>query len=176
MKFFVIALVCSFSWKVFPYYLFQTLQSIAFVCLAFPKSVTAHQIGSGLSGLGLGAITLDWTTIASFLFSPLISPFFAIVNVFVGYVLVMYIVTPVTYWGLDLYNAKTFPIFSSHLFTTQGPEYNISLIVNKKFELDLEAYEKHGRINLSTFFAVTYGISFATIASTLSHVALFYGR
>ena len=80
------------------------------------------------------------------------------------------------YWGLNLYNAKTFPIFSSDLYTAQGPEYNVSLIVNEKFELDLAAYEKHGRIHLSTFFAVTYGIGFATIASTLTHVALFYGR
>ena len=113
---------------------------------------------------------------ASFLFSPLISPFFAIANVFVGYVLVMYFVIPISYWGLNVYNAKNFPIFSSDLFTAQGQEYNISTIVNRKFELDKVQYEQQGRINLSTFFALTYGFGFATIASTLTHVALFYGR
>ncbi|KAH7567617.1 hypothetical protein JRO89_XS07G0105100 [Xanthoceras sorbifolium] len=176
VKFFGIALVCSFCWKLFPDCLFQTLQSIAWVCWAFPKSVTAHQLGSGLSGLGLGAITLDWTTIASFLFSPLICPFFAIANVFVGYALIMYLVIPMAYWGLNLYSAKTFPIFSSHLYTAKGPEYNVTSIVNEKFELDLASYDKHGRIHMSTFFALTYGFGFATIASTLTHVALFYGR
>lgn len=176
VKFFMIALVCSFCWHLFPGYFFQSLQSISWVCWAFPNSVAAHQIGSGLNGLGVGALTLDWTAVASFLFSPLICPFFAIANVFVGYAFIIYVVIPVAYWGLNLYNAKTFPIFSSHLYTAQGPEYNITLIVNDKFELDLASYKQHGRIHMSTFFALTYGFGFATIAATLTHVALFYGR
>lgn len=75
-----------------------------------------------------------------------------------------------------MYNAKRFPIFSSHLFTAQGQKYNISAIVNDKFELDLAKYQDQGRIHLSMFFALTYGFGFATIASTLTHVAFFYGR
>ncbi|XVE49429.1 hypothetical protein DITRI_Ditri01bG0081700 [Diplodiscus trichospermus] len=175
-KFFLIVLICSFFWYAVPGYLFTTLTSISWVCWIFSKSVTAQQLGSGLRGLGLGALTLDWTAVASFLFSPLISPFFAIVNVFVGYVLIIYIAIPTAYWGLDLYNASRFPIFSSHLFTAQGQKYNITAIVDDKFEIDLAKYEEQGRINLSMFFALTYGFGFATIASTLTHVALFYGR
>ncbi|CAK9152107.1 unnamed protein product [Ilex paraguariensis] len=175
-KFFVVALTCSFCWYLFPGYFFQTLQSISWVCWAFPNSVTAHQLGSGFSGLGLGALTLDWSAVASFLFSPLICPFFAIANVFVGYALIIYIVIPISYWGFNVYNAKTFPIFSADLFTAQGQEYNITNIVNNKFELNQEQYDIQGRIHLSMFFALTYGFGFATIASTLTHVALFYGR
>ncbi|KZV25328.1 oligopeptide transporter 4-like [Dorcoceras hygrometricum] len=175
-KFFVIALGCSFCWYIFPGYLFRTLSSISWICWVFPKSVTAHQIGSGLHGLGVGAFTLDWATVASFLFSPLISPFFAIANVLVGYVVIMYIVIPISYWGLNVYHAKNFPIFSADLFTADGQDYDISKIVNSKFELDTDQYQKQGRINLSTFFALTYGFGFATIAATVSHVALFYGR
>ncbi|KAE8716749.1 Oligopeptide transporter 4 [Hibiscus syriacus] len=125
-------------WYLFPGYLFTTLTSISWVCWIFYKSVTAQQIGSGLRGLGLGAFTLDWSIVASFLFSPLISPFFAIVNIFVGYVLIIYIVIT--------------------------------------FEIDLAKYEEQGRINLSMFFSLTYGFGFARIASTITHVALFYGR
>lgn len=175
-KFFVIALSCSFIWYLVPGYLFQTLASISWVCWAFPKSVTAHQIGSGLNGLGVGAFTLDWSTVASFLFSPLICPFFAIANVFFGYILILYLVIPISYWGFNVYNAKTFPIFSSDLFTSQGQEYNVTAIVNNKFELDKYQYAAQGKIHLSTFFALTYGFGFATIASTLTHVGLFYGR
>ncbi|KAI3417355.1 uncharacterized protein J3R85_014472 [Psidium guajava] len=176
VKFFVVAMVSSFLWYLVPGFLFQSLASVSWVCWAFPNSVTAQQIGSGLNGLGVGALTLDWSTVASFLFSPLICPFFAIVNVFVGFALIMYVVIPIAYWGLNSYNAKTYPIFSSDLFTAQGQEYNISLIVNKKFQLDEAGYAQQGRIHLSMFFALTYGFGFATIASTLSHVALFYGR
>ncbi|KAL7157042.1 hypothetical protein ABFS83_02G051000 [Erythranthe nasuta] len=175
-KFFLIALICSFSWYLVPGYIFPTLTSISWVCWTFSKSVTAQQIGSGLRGLGFGALTLDWTAVASFLLSPLICPFFAIMNIFAGYVLIIYLVLPIAYWGFDLYGASKFPIFSSHLFTAQGHKYNISAIVNDKFELDLQSYEEQGRIHLSMFFALTYGFGFATIAATLTHVGCFYGR
>ncbi|KMT00941.1 hypothetical protein BVRB_9g222060 isoform B [Beta vulgaris subsp. vulgaris] len=175
-KFFLIALMCSFLWYAVPGYLFSTLTSISWVCWVFSRSVTAQQLGSGMRGLGLGAITLDWSAVASFLLSPLITPFFAIANVCVGYVLIIYIFIPIAYWGLDLYSARKFPIFSSHLFTAQGQIYNISAIVNDKFELDIAQYEKQGQIHMSTFFALTYGFGFATIASTLTHVGFFYGR
>lgn len=97
-------------------------------------------------------------------------------NVMVGYVFVVYFAVPLAYWGTNMYNAKAFPIFSSDLFTAQGQNYNISQIVNNKFELDLAAYNQNGQIHMSLFFALTYGFGFATIASTITHVALFYGK
>ncbi|XVE55645.1 hypothetical protein DITRI_Ditri03aG0175100 [Diplodiscus trichospermus] len=175
-KFFLIALVCSFSWYVFPGYLFPTLSAISFVCWAFPNSVTAQQIGSGMRGIGIGSFALDWSVIASFLGSPLVTPFFALVNIFVGFALFMYIVLPIAYWGLNLYNAKNFPIFSSHLYNYKGEQYNVSGIVNDKFEIDMSGYEQQGHVNMSVFFSLTYGIGFAAIISTLSHVAVFNGK
>jgi hypothetical protein len=175
-KFFLVVLVCSFAWYVVPGYLFPTLTSISWVCWVFSKSVTAQQLGSGMLGLGLGAFTLDWSTVSSYLYSPLISPFFATANIFFGYVFFLYVILPVAYWGFNLYNAKTFPIFSSHLFMSNGTEYNIPSIVNSQFQLDTDTYDKNGKINLSVFFAVGYGFSFATIAATITHVGLFYGK
>ncbi|CAN6482294.1 unnamed protein product [Victoria cruziana] len=175
-KFFVIALVCSFSYYIFPGYLFSTLTSVSWVCWAFPKSVIAQQLGSGLNGLGLGAFTLDWSAVAAFMFSPLVSPFFAIVNIFIGFVIVLYIAIPLAYWGFNLYDAKNFPLFSSDLFTKNGQSYNHTAIINDKFELDEAAYNVQGRVHMSMLFALTYGFGFATIASTITHVALFYGR
>ena len=136
-----------------PVYLFSTLTNISWT---FSKSITAQQIGLGMQGLGLGAMTLDWAAVSSFLFSPPISPFFSIMNVFAGYALIVFIATPIAYWGFDLYNASRFPIFSSQLFTSQGQQYNISAIVNNKFELDLAKYEEQGPIHLSMFFALLW--------------------
>lgn len=175
-KFFTIALICSFAWYVVPGYLFGTLSIISWVCWIFPHSVTAHQIGSGKNGLGLGSFSLDWTTIASFLGNPLVTPFFATANIIVGYILLIYLLIPVAYWGLNLYNAKNFPIYSSKLFTASGQEYNVTAIVNDKFEIDMQAYLEQGRINMSVFFSVSYGIGFAAIVSSLTHVAIFNGR
>lgn len=83
---------------------------------------------------------------------------------------------PVAYWGLNLYNAKTFPLFSTDLFDANGQKYNVSAIVNNKFEIDTAAYEAQGRINLSIMFAISYGLGFATIIATLTHVFLFNGK
>ncbi|KAJ7564971.1 hypothetical protein O6H91_02G042200 [Diphasiastrum complanatum] len=175
IQFFSIVMIVSFSYYVLPGYLFFMLTSMSWICWAWPNSVTAQQLGSGLSGLGLGAIAFDWATTSAFLLSPLVAPFFAIVNVAIGYVVVLYIVTPATYWG-NIYNAKTFPIFSSHLFTGDGQPYDITAVVNSNFELDLPKYEQAGPLHLSTFFAITYGFGFSAVASTVSHVAFFYGK
>lgn len=151
------------------------LSSLSWVCWIFPASVLAHQLGSGLHGLGIGAIGLDWSSISSYLGSPLASPWFATANVAAGFALVMYVITPVAYW-LNVYKAKTFPIFSDGLFTSAGQSYNISAIIDPNFQLDIDAYEREGPLHISTFFAVTYGVNFACLTATIVHVLLFNGR
>lgn len=150
------------------------LTSLSWICWVFPTSVLAQQLGSGLQGLGIAAIGLDWATVSSYIGSPLASPWFATANVAVGFVFIVYIITPITYWS-NLYNAKTFPIFSDGLFTSTGQEYNISDIINSNFNIDLERYERNGPLYLSTFFVMTYGIGFAALTATISHVIVFHG-
>lgn len=151
------------------------LTSLSWICWIFPKSVLAQQLGSGLYGLGIGALGLDWSTISSYLGSPLASPWFATANVASGFLLVVYVLTPLFYW-LNVYKAKTFPIFSNELFTSTGQEYNITSIIDSNFHLDIAAYEKQGPLYLSIFFAMTYGVGFAALTATIVHVALFHGR
>ncbi|WCJ26608.1 oligopeptide transporter 7 [Euphorbia peplus] len=175
IQFFLIAFTCSFAYYIFPGYLFQMLTSLSWICWIFPHSILAQQIGSGLYGLGLGAFGIDWSTISSYLGSPLASPWFATANVAAGFVFVMYVLTPICYW-FNLYNAKNFPIFSDELFTKDGQVYNITAIIDDNFHLDIDAYDKEGPLYLSTFFAITYGVGFAALSATIVHVALFHGR
>ncbi|KAG2609058.1 oligopeptide transporter 7-like [Panicum virgatum] len=173
-QFFLVAFICSFAYYIFPGYLFQMLTSLSWVCWVFPHSVFAQQLGSGLQGLGIGAIGLDWSTVSSYLGSPLASPWFATANVAAGFFIIMYIITPIAYW-FNFYKAQNFPIFSDGLFTLSGQEYNISSIVDSHFHFDTKAYEKNGPLYLSTFFAVTYGVGFASLTATIVHVFLFHG-
>ncbi|KAL3527221.1 hypothetical protein ACH5RR_011877 [Cinchona calisaya] len=174
-QFFLIAFICSFAYYVLPGYLFPMLTSLSWLCWVFPTSVLAQQLGSGLHGLGIGAIGLDWSSISSYIGSPLASPWFATANLAVGYFLMMYVITPIAYW-LNIYKAKTFPIFSDGLFTSRGQNYNISAIIDSNFHIDLNAYENEGRLYLSTFFAIAYGFNFACLTATIVHVFLFHGR
>ncbi|KAL2903094.1 Oligopeptide transporter 7 [Bienertia sinuspersici] len=155
----------SFAYYVFPGYLFQMLTSLSWICWVWPKSILAQQLGSGLHGLGIAAFGLDWSTVSSYLGSPLASPWFATANVAAGFMLVMYVVTPISYW-FNFYKAKTFPIFSDDLFTSKGSVYNISAIVDSNFHINQQAYEKQGPLYLSTFFAMTYGVGFAALSAT----------
>ncbi|CAH9123430.1 unnamed protein product [Cuscuta epithymum] len=174
-KFFLIALACSFLYYIFPGFLFQMLTSLSWICWLAPNSVIFNQLGSGMQGLGLGAVGLDWLTISSYLGSPLASPWFATANVAVGFFLVMYVMTPLTYWS-NVYHAKNFPLYSNDLFQLDGSHYNTSSIINSHFSLDAQAYNKVGPLFLSTFFAMTYGLGFATLSATLVHVLVFNGR
>ncbi|KAM7499802.1 hypothetical protein LguiA_024216 [Lonicera macranthoides] len=173
-QFFLIALTSSFCYYAFPGFLFKMLTSLSWICWISPKSVLVQQLGSGLQGLGIAAFGLDWSTIASYLGSPLASPWFATANVAVGYCFIMYVMIPLCYW-LNVYNAKNFPIYSNELFMLDGSTYNTSAIIGSNFELDKAAYKESGNLYLSTFFAMTYGIGFATLTATLVHVLLFNG-
>ncbi|CAL0313265.1 unnamed protein product [Lupinus luteus] len=173
-QFFLIAFICSFAYYVFPGYLFPMLTSLSWVCWIYPTSVIAQQLGSGLHGLGIGAIGFDWSSICAYLGSPLASPWFATANVAVGFSIFMYVITPTAYW-LNLYHARTFPIFSDGLFLSNGNKYNISAITDSNFQLNQEAYEREGPLYLSTLFAMSYGVGFACLSATLVHVLLFHG-
>lgn len=174
-QFFLIAFICSLAYYVFPGYLFPMLTSLSWICWIYPKSVLAQQLGSGLHGLGIGAIGFDWSSISSYLGSPLASPWFATANIAVGFTLVVYVITPIAYW-LNVFEAQSFPIFSDGLFTSTGQKYNITAIVDDKFHIDLDAYEKEGPLYMSTFFSIYYGIGFACLTATIVHVVLFHGR
>ncbi|MCL7023772.1 hypothetical protein MKW94_019540, partial [Papaver nudicaule] len=174
IHFFLVAFVCSFTYYVLPGYLFPMLTSLSWVCWIFPKSVLAQQLGSGLHGLGIGAIGLDWATVSAYLDTPLASPWFATANVAVGFIFITYIVTPIAYW-FNFYKAKNFSIFSSKLFQSDGKQYNISSIVDKNFRIDMAAYEKNGPLYLTSFFTMNYGVGFATLSAVVVHVLLFHG-
>ncbi|KAG6382491.1 hypothetical protein SASPL_157837 [Salvia splendens] len=135
------------------------------------------EIGGGIRGLGLGSMAFDWSTIAAFAGSPLAAPGFAIINLLVGFILIVYVMLPIAYWN-NMYNAKRFPIISAHVFDATGATYNTSTILTgKTFEFDRAGYDSYySKVNLSIFFVLIYGLNFAALASTVSHIVLFHGR
>lgn len=176
LQFFLMVFITSFAYYIIPNYLFPSITALSFICWFWTSSITAQQLGSGLYGLGLGSFALDWSTVAGFLGSPLATPGFAIINVMVGFVIVLYVITPISYWT-NTYHAKNFPIFSSHVYQANGSTYNFNAVLDPKtFSFSQHGYDQIGQVNLSTFFVFTYGLSFATLAATLSHVALFHGK
>ncbi|BAT85289.1 hypothetical protein LR48_Vigan03g218100 [Vigna angularis] len=176
MQFFFLVFVASFAYYTLPGYLFQAISTISVVCLIWNDSITAQQIGSGMNGIGIGSFGLDWNNVAAFLGSPLAVPGFAIVNMLIGFMLDMYVLVPLAYWS-NLYDAKKFPLISSHTFDSTGATYNVTRVLNPRtFDIDLDSYNNYSKIYLSITFAFEYGLSFATLTATISHVVLFHGE
>lgn len=166
----------SFSYYVLPGYFFNTLTTVSVACLLWPRSVTAQQIGSGLRGLGIGSFSLDWATISAFRGSPLGVPFFALANAAVGFILYLYIIIPVAYWGVNLYDARKYPIFSSRSFADSGAPFDIHRVLTSDLTLNLGAYEAYSKLHLSILYAMTNAMGFAVLGAALTHVILFHGK
>ncbi|GAB4830726.1 Oligopeptide transporter 3 [Ancistrocladus abbreviatus] len=176
MQFFLILFAASFAYYALPGYVLPVLTFFSWVCWAWPRSITAQQIGSGYHGLGLGAFTFDWAGISAYHGSPLVTPWFSIVNVGIGFIMFIYIIVPVCYWKFNTFDAKKFPIFSNQLFRSNGLKYDTTKILTPDRNLNVAAYESYGKLYLSPLFALSIGSGFARFTATLTHVALFHGR
>ncbi|KAF9109292.1 hypothetical protein BGX30_008454, partial [Mortierella sp. GBA39] len=170
-KFFCVATVAMFLYQWIPGFLFPVLSSIAWVCWINPKNHVLSQIG-GANGLGVGAISLDWNNIVAFLGSPLIVPWWAQVNIAMGFFLIAWIMVPIAYYT-NLWEAKRFPILTSRLFTTEGDAYKVKDVMTGG-TIDMEKYLIQGPLRISTFFALTYGIGFAGLSSMITHTWLYH--
>lgn len=176
LQFFLLVLTASFAYYIVPNYFFPSITALSFVCWIWKKSVIAQQIGSANSGLGIGSFGLDWNVVVGFLGSPLAVPGFAIVQMMIGFFIVLYIVVPISYWT-NTFNARRFPIITQDLFDDTGAAYDVTRILNETtFSFNRQEYDAYSKIHLSTVFTYTYGLSFAALAATISHVILFYGR
>ena len=70
------------------------------------------------------------------------------------------------------------PLVSSHSFDNTGKQYNVSQIINvhRVLPSNLQLTGPAGPIFLSASFAITYGLSFATITATFTHTFLYYRK
>ncbi|KAG0266236.1 hypothetical protein BG011_002933 [Mortierella polycephala] len=170
-KFFLVATACMFVYQWIPGFLFPVLSSIAWICWIKPDNLVLSQL-TGAGGLGIGAISLDWNNIVAFLGSPLIVPWWAQVNIGLGFFLIAWVLVPIAYYT-NLWEAKSFPILTSDLFQENGNEYDTMAIMTNNI-LDETKYAAYGSLRISTFFALTYGIGFAGLSSMMTHTWLYH--
>ncbi|KAJ6515696.1 OPT oligopeptide transporter [Mycena sanguinolenta] len=173
-RFFYIALACGATWYILPDYLFTALSYFSWVCWIVPDNIVVNQLFGVSYGLGMGLITFDWAQIA-YIGSPLATPWWAEANIAVGFVFFFWILTPILYFTNTWYS-KYMPISSSGSFDNTGGTYNVTRILNADTTFDLESYEKYSPLFLSTTFAISYGLSFASITATITHAFLFFRK
>jgi OPT family oligopeptide transporter len=165
----------SFVYYFIPGFLAQFLSVFAFVTWIAPNNVVVNQLFGGSTGLSLLPITFDWTTITGFIGSPLIPPWFAIANTLIG-VVIFYMIGASALHYSGTWSAKFLPMSDSSTYDNTGAAYNVTRILTPEFTLNLEAYKAYSPLFLSTTFALSYGLSFAAIASLVVYTYLNHGK
>ncbi|KAF8925226.1 OPT family small oligopeptide transporter [Dissophora ornata] len=173
VKYFLLVSGGMFVYYWFPNFIFPTIGVISWICWISPNNVVLAQL-TGSNGLGIGTIALDWSA-ASYYVAPLVTPWFAQVNILVGFVLVAYIMVPWAYYT-NLWGSKNFPIVTAVLYKDDGTPYNKSAVLDSSGLLDEAAYQAYGPLRMASFFALTYGVGFAGLTATVVHVILYNGR
>lgn len=174
-KLFLYVFLGSFFWYFLPGYLAPFLSVFAFVTWFKPNNVIVNQLFGGFTGLSIIPITFDWTQIAGYVGSPLIPPWYAIANILAGTVS-LFMILPIIIHYSGAWYSEFLPMSDSTSYDNTQAVYNVTKILTPEFTLDVEKYRNYSPLFLSTTFALAYGISFAAIASTVSHTILWHGK
>ena len=173
-RFFFIVWSGSFMFYFLPGLLMPALSYFSVITWFAPKNVVVANIFGVASGLGLVPVTFDWAQIA-YIGSPLLTPFWAAMNVIGGLVIVMWIIAPIAYY-LNFFYSSYMPILSSSVFDNTGKIYDVSKILTSDFVFDREAYHKYSRVYLPITYILSYGLQFAALASLLTHTICWHGQ
>lgn len=173
-RMFWLCFIGSFVWYFVPNFLIPALSYIAILCYIAPNNVIANQLGDSYHGLGIMNFTLDWSTISSNMGSPIAYPWIMACNLFAGFVIVMWIITPIGYYS-NAWGTGNLPIYTAHLYKTNGSSYDIHKIMTDDQHLDPAKYNEYGPVRMTFQFAISYGIGFAAIITLLVYIALHYG-
>lgn len=173
-RFFYVIWLGGFLFYFLPGLLMPALSYFNVITWFAPDNVVVANLFGVVSGLGLFPLTFDWAQIA-YIGSPLLTPFWAAMNVVGGLVIVMWIIAPIAYYRNWLY-ASYMPILSSVVWDNKGQQYDVSKILTKDFLFDREAYQNYSRVFLPITYVLSYGVQFAGLASLLTHTACWHGR
>ncbi|KAH8078046.1 OPT oligopeptide transporter [Cristinia sonorae] len=173
-RFFLYTFIASALWYIVPGYLFSALGYFSWVCWIAPNNIVVNQLFGVGHGLGMGLITFDWAQIA-YIGSPLATPWWAEANIAVGFVFFFWILTPIMYYT-NTWWSKYMTISSRTSYDRFGKKYDVTRILNDDATLNVEKYKAYSPLFLSTTFALSYGLSFASITSTVTHAFLFFRK
>lgn len=173
-KFFFVVWLSAFLFYFLPGLLFPALSYFSVITWIWPKSVVIANLFGVASGLGLFPVTFDWAQIA-YIGSPLLTPFWAAMNVVGGLVIVMWIIAPIAYYK-NVFHSSYMPILSSSVFDNTGSIYNVTRILTPEFLFDKEAYQNYSQVYLPITYILSYGLQFAALASLLSHTFCWHGK
>ncbi|KAG4427416.1 hypothetical protein IFR05_017102 [Cadophora sp. M221] len=174
LRFFMYVMVGAGVWYFFPGLMFVALSYFTWVCWIVPDNLVVNHMFGMVTGLGLSPITFDWSQIA-YNTNPLLSPSWAAMNVFAGFVIFFWIVTPGLYYS-NVWFTAYLPICTAELYDNTASVYNITRVMNSDGTFNVAEYEAYSPSFLPATFAFVYGISFAALTAVPVHIYLWHGK
>ncbi|GLB41159.1 putative OPT oligopeptide transporter protein [Lyophyllum shimeji] len=173
-RYFLYAFLGALLWYFVPGYLFQALSVFTWVCWAAPGNVKLNQMFGYRSGLGFSLLTFDWNEIA-FIGSPLATPWWAEANVMIGFVLFYWFLTPILYYN-NVWYSQYMPISSINAYDNTGKIYDLERIIDDAASIRVSEYKQYSPVYLSITFVISYGLSFLSIAATITHAIIHFWK
>ncbi|CAF3848822.1 unnamed protein product [Rotaria sp. Silwood1] len=163
----VLPIISWFLWKKFP-----NIKWLAFI--HFPMILVA---ASNVPPAPAGEYT-TWFLVG-FIFNLILYRYAhawwekAHVNLFVGFIIVIWILTPIIYYT-NTWDSKKMPIISNRHFDINGNFYDPVKVLNKDLHLNETAYEIYGAIRMTAGQAIRHGFMFAAFSAAIMHTILYH--
>ncbi|KAJ5716810.1 OPT oligopeptide transporter [Penicillium malachiteum] len=170
-RFFQYAFGAMFLWYWFPGYIFQALSYFNWMTWIAPENTNLAAITGSITGLGLNPWpTFDWN-MASVVYDPIITPYYALVTIAVG-TLFFCVCVIVPIWWTNVWQTGYFPIMSNSLFDNTGASYDVSkIMVDGTF--NEEAYQAYSPPYMTASYAVMFFCFFGAYLAGIVHIILY---
>jgi OPT family oligopeptide transporter len=143
-----------------------------------PNNKLLAQLTSA-NGFGITSLQFDWYSLTASLNSPIIVPRWAQVNLFIGFVLFIWLTGPLIYY-LNLWDVRNLPIRSTDVFTSNGTLYNYTIVADQNYHLNMTLYniynKIYGPIRFTTMFILFSATNMAFVPALLVHTLLYHGK
>lgn len=173
-RYFMYVVLGAFFFFFLPGYLFTALSVFNWICWIQPNNIPLNQVFGVATGMGLSVITFDWTQI-TWVTNPLMVPWWAAIQTFVGFVIFYWIIMPALYYT-NTWHLAHLPMFSSTPYDRFGQPYDVSRVLTSGQQLNLTAYEEYSPLYLPGAYSITYLVAFILSSAVLVHTILYYGR
>ena len=179
LHFFIITVICHGVYYWLPNYVMKILRAFAWLCWFKPNNLILAQL-TGTDGFGIGSLMFNWTSIKNFWGSPIIVPSWAKVNILIGFILIVWILSPLCFYT-NFLQLHFSPIRTTQILRSKRciEDFNYyidypTLTFNEtKYKLYVETC---GEIRWSVALILQFGLVFALITSLIVHTLLYHGQ
>ncbi|KAJ6096739.1 Oligopeptide transporter OPT superfamily [Penicillium sp. IBT 16267x] len=171
MKVFFLAFLGMTLWQFLPEYVFPFLSSLAFLCWVAPHNAVANFIGSGLGGMGLLNLSLDWSNINWNGSSIMLTPFWTQVILFLAYAFNCWVLIPAAKWGgLGSYKHG---LMSNSVLMANGTTYPTLQVLTPEYHLNETAYQQYGPMYMGLQNVWSTWFDYAKLPAAVTWIATF---